>query len=307
MPDNISTTANISPQRRTEITELALEVFAEHCDKPPADPLKVFTEHGVSFSFGHYGDAFDGLLEFLSGEFHVYCNIDRDNIPGSPRARFTLAHELGHFLLDDHRNALMSGRVKPHPSKDTATTSELLPEREADLFAASFLMPSHILRQNVARAASGYARIKQLSQIFDVSLQCAAIRYVEAAADPAAIIFWSPTGYAWKRVSSMLWALGCRKSVEDIKAVPIDSATGQLIAARRDHRQTEVVDGHSTLEAWFPNISRSVIRELIVREHAINVHRFGMITLIEPVNWPRTAIQTDVAAIIDALACWGSN
>jgi hypothetical protein len=306
VPENILRTPNITAQRRAEISDLASEVFAEHYTKPPADPLRLFGEHGVTHSFGHYGDSFDGMLEYRSGEFHVYCNVDRENTPGSPRARFTLAHELGHYLLDDHRNALMSGRVKPHPSKNNDTTSDLLSEREADLFAASFLMPSNMLRENVSKAASGYESIRKLAEVFEVSLQCAAIRYVEAAANPAAIIFWNRQGYAWKRVSAMLWALGCRKSLEDIKAVPTDSATGQMIANEK-HSETQVIDGHSTLEAWFPSIGRSAVREVIVREHAINLRRFGVMTLLEPVDWQRTAGQTEVAAVIDAVSCWGSN
>src|SRR5689334_23997225 len=55
----------------------------------------------------HYGNCFDGLLEYEAGEFHVYCNVDRGNIPGGARARFTLAHELGHYFIDEHRIALI--------------------------------------------------------------------------------------------------------------------------------------------------------------------------------------------------------
>jgi hypothetical protein len=53
---------------------------------------------------------------YLKGRFHIYCNLDRENLPSSPRARFTLSHELGHYFIDEHQNNLASGQVRPHPS-----------------------------------------------------------------------------------------------------------------------------------------------------------------------------------------------
>ena len=45
-----------------------------------------------------------------SGGWHIYCNLDCVGQKDSPRARFTLAHELGHYYIDEHRNALVAGR-----------------------------------------------------------------------------------------------------------------------------------------------------------------------------------------------------
>lgn len=54
--------------------------------------------------------------------------------------RFTLAHELGHYFIDQHRRGLEEGKVRSHGSV-VEFESELPIEQEADTFAASLLMP----------------------------------------------------------------------------------------------------------------------------------------------------------------------
>src|SRR5207247_1657430 len=105
-------------------------------------------------SFGRYGDAFDGLLEHRSGRFHVYANLDRVEREDSPRARFTLAHELGHYFIDEHRNALAAGLALSHPSF-CDFESDLPVEKEADHFASNLLMPAKGFRKLAARAPLG--------------------------------------------------------------------------------------------------------------------------------------------------------
>ncbi len=295
----------LTSQRKVEIVALASEVFTQYFSEPPANPLDVFSDHGITHSFGHYEDCFDGLLEYEGDEFHVYCNLDRENIPGSARARFTLAHELAHYFIDEHRIALMSGRVKPHPSKENEPTVDLLPEQEADLFASFFLMPQDLCSRASAKMGTGYEAIKKLATMFDVSLHCAAIRYVESKSHPGALIFWNKDGYAWKRVSDDLWRMGCRKSVEEPDQIVRDSATDRIM---RSHAVgVDVHDSHSTLGNWFPKVERPAVRELIVREQAIRLGRFGVLTLIEPLNVNQTAAELRFATLSDTLAHWSSS
>jgi hypothetical protein len=80
---------------------------------------------------GYYQEAFDGMLEWRDGVFHIYCNLSTVENSTSVRARFTLAHELGHFFIDEHRNALASGRVPAHPSFCNNANPEVQVEAEA--------------------------------------------------------------------------------------------------------------------------------------------------------------------------------
>lgn len=63
------------------------------------------------------------------------------------RQRFTLAHELGHFVL--HRNSHASFNCDKETIYTGADTLKLI-EREADEFASNLLMPGDLLRQRLA-------------------------------------------------------------------------------------------------------------------------------------------------------------
>lgn len=65
------------------------------------------------------------------------------------RFRFTLAHELGHISLHGH----LSGRYRD--SADGEYLSKRY-EREADKFAAAFLVPANAFRQELPRYAAQY-------------------------------------------------------------------------------------------------------------------------------------------------------
>jgi len=131
----------ISKDRKEEIAELAETVADEHCPTGRVDPVLIAKAKGITLSFGRYEDAFDGLLEHCCGRFHIYCNLDRVERAGSPRARFTLSHELGHFYIDEHRNALKAGRAPSHPSFCDYESKNPV-EQEADHFASCLLMPA---------------------------------------------------------------------------------------------------------------------------------------------------------------------
>src|SRR5439155_25692637 len=130
----------LSNERCSEIAELAEIVSLEHCPKGRIDPESIARAVGLTISYGTYRDCFDGLLEHLSGRFHIYCNLDRIESPNSGRAHFTIAHELGHYFIDEHRNALAAGVVPSHPSF-CEHESEFLVEKEADHFASNLLLP----------------------------------------------------------------------------------------------------------------------------------------------------------------------
>ena len=75
----------------------------------------------------------------------------------SGRRRFTIAHEIGHFVLYPERCRPERGGV------DEAGRRE---EREADTFAAELLMPEHLVRDAVREQGLDVAR---LADRFEVS------------------------------------------------------------------------------------------------------------------------------------------
>jgi len=91
--------------------------------------------------------------------------IELHGAAGERRLRFTIAHEIGHFLLH-------SGRVVSERGGATNRATARL-EHEADLFAAELLMPEHLMRQAVLEDG---ADARRLADRFDVSAQAMSLR-----------------------------------------------------------------------------------------------------------------------------------
>ncbi|MBS1902454.1 MAG: ImmA/IrrE family metallo-endopeptidase [Bacteroidetes bacterium] len=125
------------------------------------------------------------------------------------RRRFTIAHELGHYEL--HRNLL--------PVFSDSADSLLqwyqgnTHEREANCFAAEFLMPSELFRAEAQRACGTDRRkireegidlpvvIDALTATFRVSQSAAMLRYVTHGNHPVMAVYCKDNQIAWFKKS----------------------------------------------------------------------------------------------------------
>jgi len=68
---------------------------------------KIAEEEGLRVIYDDYGrNTFDGMTWYEpdQDQFFIHINIARGNRENSSKARFTLAHELGHYFIDHHRH-----------------------------------------------------------------------------------------------------------------------------------------------------------------------------------------------------------
>jgi len=125
-------------------------------------------------------------LDHDDGEFMILMNSGKArNCP--QRRRFTMAHELGHYFLQHHSDALAKGQI-PRSNAANGHLGKLLAESEASYFASCLLVPDEALRPTLAKTDPWTEAISKLAEIFEVSMQCAAIRCVQLAGIPCAII-----------------------------------------------------------------------------------------------------------------------
>ncbi len=162
-------------QRLDEIAELGEDIANEYFAASRIEPQALITQKGITLSLGDYGRAFDGLLEHKSGRFHIYCNNAR--LRHESRVRFTLGHELGHFFLADHRQALEAG-LPPHPSF-SEYQSDNPAEREADHFASNLLMPRLRFLEAAQNRPPGLGAVLDLAGMFETSWTSTTLRYVK--------------------------------------------------------------------------------------------------------------------------------
>ena len=107
------------------------------------------------------GQSLSGLLLPSRGEIWVNAGEARE---WPPRRRFTIGHELGHWVMHrEHeravycRSAVVAERERPKLP---------FPEEEANAFAAALLMPARLVRQQYERTGRSFER---LCSAFDAS------------------------------------------------------------------------------------------------------------------------------------------
>ncbi len=105
------------------------------------------------------GETLSGLL--LPSLAQIWVNAD-EAVQWPPRRRFTIAHELGHYVL--HRTgqqALFCRKAVVDPEEKPATTRPPIPmtEQEANAFAAALLMPAALVRHHYEACQGDFARL----------------------------------------------------------------------------------------------------------------------------------------------------
>ncbi len=178
---------DISEYRKKELSELAEFIADEYFVDTFVCPHKLAKIYGISCSFEDYGNAFDGLLEHKSGKFHVYLNSNKVKHIYEPRLRFTLAHELGHYLIDEHRMPLEMGLAPSHASF-TNFSSDNEVELEADFFASSLLIPTSRLVKDVNRRKFSFNLIEELATKYQTSITATLIKFTSIGNHPLMII-----------------------------------------------------------------------------------------------------------------------
>jgi hypothetical protein len=148
---------------------------------PPFDPRVIAGQLKVhEISFGPIGK--DALLIPVDNGFEVKISSE---LPRS-RQRFALAHELGHSLFF---NTDGSRPLRPY-SRDESDEPE---ERLCNIFAGEILVPEYSLREIIQNAKEPKLEILlNLARVFNVSVQCLAIRVAESQLWNAAVVNWSP-------------------------------------------------------------------------------------------------------------------
>jgi transcriptional regulator with XRE-family HTH domain len=134
---------------------------------PPVDVASLAARCGVRVLDFDFGGMVDGLVVQL-GDGPA---VGLDNAHTNPhRRRFTLAHELGHYLLR-HSSSFQVDFAEDGSTGD-APGYNWQHERAANEFAANLLMPADLVRRSAERNQD----ITKLATMFDVSRQAMAFR-----------------------------------------------------------------------------------------------------------------------------------
>ncbi len=190
----------INLHRKKLINNLANYVSENFIEGHRVNLIKIAEYEELPVYFDHYENTFDGMLVYMDSMFHIHINIDKGNIINSKRGRFTLAHELGHYLIDEHRIALKYGMISSHQSKNGLLNKDLI-ELEADYFASCVLMPEALFKDSCARRKFSFTLIQELSNIFQVSIMAVILRFIEVGSREFMVVISKNNVIRWYRKS----------------------------------------------------------------------------------------------------------
>ncbi len=178
----------IQSSSKSKIKKLA-EFIALQYDEKVTPLEKIFKAEGLRVYFDNYEKGtFDGMTIYEKEKFYIHINIDNGNRIDSARGRFTLAHELGHYIIDAHRIGLMMGLLEPHHSTTNQKQFYEI-EREADYFACCLLMPEVRFQKDIYRKKFCFDLINSLSKEYNVSITACAFRFAQIGSHPIMIIY----------------------------------------------------------------------------------------------------------------------
>ena len=163
-------------QAQLEARDLRTELELSPGDR--VNPFAAAEQLGIAVVFLPFGKdhTVEGALMRHAGKTFMLVNSSKRG----RRARFTCTHELGHHRLLDP--ALDISLVDTVDDLDASNKQRDDREREADVFAAEFLMPEHGVLDVIAGTEDPEDAAGELVRRFDVSPVSAAIRLAEVKA-----------------------------------------------------------------------------------------------------------------------------
>lgn len=249
----------------TRPTEIAEEILKQNPDIVESTPLEEIA-HAAGIKEIRYCP-----LDNLEGALVANPTKSEGIIIVSDRARhhrqrFTLGHELGHFLIPRHGHEMNCSVGDLYTQSRSNSTTKQRIEAEANEFSAELLMPkTNFCNATPFKQKPSIEAINALSSIFDISFQACANRYVDLHGEPLAVVF-SHNGlvsYSYRSAEIPFWL-----KVNKSDNIPFHSLTRAIDTNRANHITTDEVD--STL--WFDykagfEMPESTIEAVFVQEN----------------------------------------
>lgn len=120
-------------------------------------------------------------------EFHIYLNVGIGENLHSPHVRYSFAHELGHYFIDEHRWELMNSGYLAH-IPDIPLLSQHIYEKEAEFFASCLLMPRSRVIHDITTELFSIDTVQKICGKYQVSLSAALSRYMAVSSIPIMVI-----------------------------------------------------------------------------------------------------------------------
>lgn len=156
---------------------------------PVVDVALALDIHDVRFD---QFDGFEGML--LTNQSRSIGGILANSSKGQRRARFTVAHELGHFLMERHELSSDGGfQCRAQDMRETRDGRQhVRQESQANQFAAELLAPAYRVTPLLS-SDPDLRDAQRMRDLLDLSLE-ACVRRIVLCRDEVLAAVWSNTG-----------------------------------------------------------------------------------------------------------------
>lgn len=151
----------------------------------PVDPIAI--AESLDIVVQPKPDTAEGVSGMLVRNQDMFGIMYATHIDNDGFQRFSIAHEIGHYVLDGHVDQILPTGDGFHASHAGFVSADPF-ELEADHFAAGLLMPDPLFSRELRRLGDGLDAVEEMARLCRTSLTATAIRYAEKASVPAAVV-----------------------------------------------------------------------------------------------------------------------
>jgi Zn-dependent peptidase ImmA (M78 family) len=165
------------PAKVQEIERSAQLILQRGGVRNPPVPIESVARHvGLDVEPANLGEGVSGVL--VVNEKHGIIGYNKDD--PIVRQRFTIAHEIGHFVLHSRDEDLFIDKKMLAVFRDSRSAHGADPrEIEANAFAAALLMPAAMVKKALSASSfdlGGEDDLSELATMFHVSKQAMSYR-----------------------------------------------------------------------------------------------------------------------------------
>lgn len=259
----------------------------------PINPMQIARQRGIEVVAKPMEDqGVSGMLVRFGNEFAIAYATHLEN---EGFENFSVGHELGHYFLPGHAEAVISGDTGSHASRAGFASNDKY-ETEADRFSAGFLMPRHLFFPALERAGSGLAAIESLATLCKTSLHATAIRYTQCTRDAVAIVISRGGIIDHCFMSEALMQIDGIDWLRKREGVPRNTATFAFNQVTANVQHGVRVEEASNLQHWFGGK-----RSIEISEDVLGLGRYGKtLTVLYDIDVPDADEEAEEQSLVDS-------
>ncbi len=271
-------------RREREVRQCATDLLTHlRVAGPPVDPVRIARRQGLVVEERPLPSGVYGALWKKGNRFGIFVS---DACPTAGHRRFSVAHELGHYHVDGHVDAMFAGAtgmVESAGGFHRNRKSRL--EREADWFASELLVPAEQLVSRIEGQPASIRTLESLAEAFQTSLTMMAIRYAELTERATASILSRDGRVEWVFCSRRLGAHDWSRTLRKRDPVPPSTATLSLARDLPELPGGETRSAAGLAREWFDGAPP----HLEVKEDAIEMGSYGRVLTLLVIRGLREA------------------